>query len=225
MKRTETHTITAIITLKSGTRIGGSDDVLQIGGTDQTCIKDPATGKPYIPGSSLKGKMRASLEKSHGANNGEKPSREGPIARVFGPHFNQQHQEGPTRIRVHDALLIGDFALELKTESVNNRLTGTAMHPRTLERVTPGSQFQLQIDFDVYDLDKDFDYTDLFEKKTHTGKNAILNIINDGIELLCQSGIGSATSRGSGQIDITDVQLKTPPRRPRLQLPEDGEPK
>lgn len=219
MKRLETHTLTATLTLLSGARIGGSDDMLQIGGTDLTCIKDPATGKPYIPGSSLKGKMRSALEKSTGSAEGMNPSKRGPIARVFGPHFDARHQEGPTRIRVHDAQLLPDstFALELKTESVNNRQTGTAMHPRTLERIAPGARFQLRIDFDVYDMDDNFEYSDL-DKKKHKGREAILAIINDGLDLLCQSGIGSGTSRGYGQIEITDDKLEPARRRPRLRF-------
>lgn len=222
MKRIETHTLTAVITLTSGARIGGSDDVLQIGGTDLTCIKDPTTGKPYLPGSSLKGKMRSALEKNTGTANNDKPSREGPIARVFGPHFNANHQEGPTRIRVHDAPLISEFALELKTESVNNRQSGTAMHPRTLERVAPGARFKLRIDFDVYDIDSNFEYKDLFEKKTHKGRDFILNVINDGLDLLQQSGIGSGTSRGYGQLEISDIKLEPPKRSPRLRFPSDA---
>jgi CRISPR-associated protein Csm3 len=224
MKRIETHTITSIITLISGARIGGSDDVLQIGGTDLTCIKDPASGKPYIPGSSLKGKMRSALEKSTGTAEGIQPSKRGPIARVFGPHFDVRHQEGPTRIRVHDAQLLpgSEFTLELKTESVNNRETGTAMHPRTLERVAPGARFGLRIDFDVYDIDAGFKYTDLFDKKQHAGREAILAIINDGLELLCQSGIGSGTSRGYGQIEITGDKLQSPKCRPRISFPTDA---
>lgn len=216
MKRLESHTITATITLVSGARIGGSDDVLKIGGTDLTCIKDPVSGRPYLPGSSLKGKMRSALEKAHGAAERNQPSKRGPVARVFGPHFDPKHNEGPTRIRVHDAPLQGDFALELKTESINDRQTGTAMHPRTLERVAPGATFQLRIDFDVYDIDSDFKYEDLVEKKPHQGRGAILAVINDGLDLLCQAGIGAGTSRGYGQIEITGDKLEPARHRPRL---------
>jgi CRISPR-associated protein Csm3 len=224
MKRIETHTITGTITLTSGARIGGSDDVLQIGGTDLTCIKDPVSGKPYLPGSSLKGKMRSALEKSTGTAEGIQPSKRGPVARVFGPHFDMRHQEGPTRIRVHDAQLIPgwEFTLELKTESVINRETGAAMHPRTLERVAPGARFALRIDFDVYDIDAGFKYTDLFDKKPHVGREAILAIINDGLDLLCQAGIGSGTSRGYGQIEITGDKLEPPRRRPRISFPAEA---
>jgi CRISPR-associated protein Csm3 len=228
MKRIETHTLSATLTLLSGARIGGSDDVLQIGGTDLTCIKDPATDKPYIPGSSLKGKMRSALEKSldlFSGNYRDEPSASGPIARVFGPHKNAKHQEGPTRIRVHDAQLMPgcEFTLELKTESVNNRKTGTAMHPRTLERVAPGARFALRIDFDVYDMDQNFEYTDLIDKKNHAGREAILAIINDGLDLLCQTGIGSGTSRGYGQLEISDDKLERPKRRPHIGFADEAD--
>lgn len=51
------------IKLKTGMRIGGSTSGLKIGGVDLNVITDP-WGKPYIPGSSLKGKMRSLIEKA-----------------------------------------------------------------------------------------------------------------------------------------------------------------
>lgn len=50
---------------KTGLRIGGSKEVLEVGGVDLPVIKDPF-GVPYIPGSSLKGKMRTLLELKDG---------------------------------------------------------------------------------------------------------------------------------------------------------------
>jgi CRISPR-associated protein Csm3 len=55
-----THTYT--LTLQTGLHIGGSKDGLKIGGIDSSVVKHPLTGAPYIPGSSIKGKMRALLE-------------------------------------------------------------------------------------------------------------------------------------------------------------------
>ena len=46
----------------TGLHIGAQREVSEIGGIDNPVIKDPVTGLPYIPGSSLKGRMRSLLE-------------------------------------------------------------------------------------------------------------------------------------------------------------------
>ncbi|WP_297499767.1 type III-A CRISPR-associated RAMP protein Csm3, partial [Thermococcus sp.] len=46
----------------TGLHIGSQRDVSEIGGIDNPVIKDPHTGLPYIPGSSLKGKLRSLFE-------------------------------------------------------------------------------------------------------------------------------------------------------------------
>lgn len=51
------------IRLLTGLHIGGSESDLSIGGVDSVVIRNGIDGKPYIPGSSLKGKMRCLLEK------------------------------------------------------------------------------------------------------------------------------------------------------------------
>ena len=53
------------IKAETGLYLGGSTVGLDIGGVDSAVIKD-AEGKPYIPGSSLKGKMRSLSEKAEG---------------------------------------------------------------------------------------------------------------------------------------------------------------
>lgn len=50
------------IIVQTGLHIGSGDDKVQIGGVDSAIIKDPITKLPYIPGSSLKGKIRCLLE-------------------------------------------------------------------------------------------------------------------------------------------------------------------
>jgi len=57
--------ITGKIKAETALHIGGSKTGIDIGGVDNPVIKDHE-GKPYIPGSSLKGKMRSLLEKSEG---------------------------------------------------------------------------------------------------------------------------------------------------------------
>ncbi|NJE13346.1 type III-A CRISPR-associated RAMP protein Csm3 [Thermococcus sp. LS2] len=46
----------------TGLHIGAQREVSEIGGVDGPVIKDPITGLPYIPGSSLKGRLRSLLE-------------------------------------------------------------------------------------------------------------------------------------------------------------------
>ena len=50
------------IRLKTGLHIGAQRETMEIGGIDNPVIKDPITGQPYIPGSSLKGKLRVAME-------------------------------------------------------------------------------------------------------------------------------------------------------------------
>jgi len=57
--------ITGKIKAETALHIGGSKTGIDIGGVDNTVIKDHQ-GKPYIPGSSLKGKMRSLLAKAEG---------------------------------------------------------------------------------------------------------------------------------------------------------------
>jgi CRISPR-associated protein Csm3 len=50
----------------TGLRVGAASSGLDIGGVDQPVLRDPITDQPYVPGSSLKGKLRSLLTKAHG---------------------------------------------------------------------------------------------------------------------------------------------------------------
>ena len=60
--------ITGTIEVKTGLSIGGNSVGLEIGGADKVVVRNPITNQPYIPGSSLKGKMRSLLEKIEKGN-------------------------------------------------------------------------------------------------------------------------------------------------------------
>ena len=55
--------LTSTLIIKTGLHIGGGGENLDIGGLDKPIIRDPITQYPYIPGSSLKGKLRSILER------------------------------------------------------------------------------------------------------------------------------------------------------------------
>lgn len=211
MKLQKIRVIKGIIHCETGLHIGGSQDEIEIGGVDLPVIKHPLTREPYIPGSSLKGKMRSQLEKKYGKimENGE-PCGCGQvdclICRVFGPHKNTRHSLGPTRILVRDSSLTektrqyfknlaaekGISYLEKKTENIINRLKGTAEHPRTQERVPEGTEFDFEIAVQIFDIDNE--------------KN-IINFIKEGLMLVEQTYLGGYGSRGSGKVRFENLTL------------------
>ncbi|MBI5653130.1 MAG: type III-A CRISPR-associated RAMP protein Csm3 [Chloroflexi bacterium] len=188
----------------TGLRVGGSKESIEIGGLENTIIRHPINDLPYIPGSSIKGKMRSLLEHKYGkmTDKGE-PCGCGQcmICRVFGPHKNTKHDLGPTRIIVRDSKLTqkskdeletaqkekGVFFAEVKTENLVNRRTGTAEHPRTQERVPEGAQFDFEIALRVFEGDEE---------------NAVIAFVKEGLDLLQQDYLGGSGSRGYGKVKL-----------------------
>lgn len=209
MKKLDCHEIAGVIHCLSGLRIGGSDELLQIGGTDLTCIKHPVTLQPYIPGSSIKGKMRSELEQREGRLNGYEPcgcaNDNCLVCRIFGPHKKAKHELGPSRIIVRDAQLKGGGETELKSENVIDRKTGTALHPRKVERVVAGSEFTLRVGVQVWDLDANVTYGG------KTGGDALIEFVKFGLRSLQQTGLGSGISKGSGEIRFDALTLRGQP--------------
>ena len=203
-KLTGYRLIEGVITCETGLRIGGSTESIEIGGMENPIIRHPITDEPYIPGSSLKGKVRSLLELKHGrvSPTGE-PCGCGQcmICRVFGPHKNPRHKLGPTRILVRDAALTdeskawlekaredrGLFYAEVKTENIVNRLTGTAEHPRTIERVPADTEFKFEIAVRLFEDDDEAQ---------------IMSLIQEGLDLLQQDYLGSSGSRGYGKVKL-----------------------
>lgn len=217
MKKINHYVLRGTIELLSGMNIGGSDDMLQIGGVDRTGIRDPATLRPYIPGSSLKGRMRSCLEKARGTDGREpcKCARDHcPVCRIFGPYQKADHQLGPTRIIVRDAPLVGEFTIENKTESTNKRDTGGAYNPRTVERVAPGARFALEIAMQEYDIDNDFKYRDADDKEVK-GRDALWAVVMHALDLLEQTGIGAGTGKGYGKVKIETQPIEKATRSRR----------
>ena len=199
------YLITGTITALSGLHIGGNDAGLSIGSPDATVIKDPVSGKPYIPGSSLKGKMRSLIElregtlgnRKHGAvSHGPTEHKDALAAQLFGTASNDENQR-PSRIIVRDAHLLptkeGDpdySVVEIKTEVLIDRITAKAM-PRTMERVPAGAQFGLDIVLNVFEEDPKDYIMDVF---------AALQLVQDDY-------LGGKGSRGSGQIQFRIEQV------------------
>ena len=190
----------------TGLHIGGSKDKMEIGGVDSPVVRDPVTRQPYIPGSSLKGKMRMLLEYATGnveqsgdVHNCAKA--DCPVCRIFGSSAAEERKCGPTRLLVRDAhpddTTIGlwdkmDSELlfaEMKSENYLNRITSAA-NPRFLERVVKGSKFDLEMVYGMYDVDDGQDDLEFFKH------------VRTSLLLLEQSALGGNGSRGYGHIEF-----------------------
>jgi CRISPR-associated protein Csm3 len=197
------------IELLDGMRIGGASGGLEIGGVDPNlmALKDPVNGQPYIPGSSLKGKLRSTLEKQHGLGEKGKPCGCGqsgcPVCPVFGAHMNTD--AGTSRLTVRDARFTPEYlaqwqqrvaeglpVLETKTENIIHRERGVAEHPRTQERVPAGAVFGAEMVLRVFEKDND---TEMLKNL----KNALAVIQRF-------DSLGAGGSRGSGRIRIRNFR-------------------
>ena len=216
MKKIDYHEIKTIIYCQSGLRIGTEEDLLQIGAVDRPCIKHPVTLQPYIPGTSIKGKMRCELEQRLGklAGGGTEPcgcaAKDCLICRVFGPHKRQNHELGPTRIVVRDATCVRGGETEVKCENTIDRKNGAALNPRPVERVVSGSEFLLRIGIQIWDLDEQVAYKNK-NQQAHKGSAAMVEFIKDGLRAVQETGLGSAVSKGSVEIEFRQLTLDGAP--------------
>ena len=206
MRRTGIHRITFTVRCESGLHIGGSQDELKIGGSDNPVVK--SNDKPYIPGSSLKGKMRAEMEKQVGKQRGNDPCGcdNCEVCRLFGSHSNKKSL-GPSRIIVRDGRLTAGGETEDKNENVVNRQTGAAQHPRSNERVVEGSEFGMTIILQVFDADDEFSYTSWQGGDERQGGEALQAVLADSLKLVEMTGLGGGTSRGSGAVSLHNFQI------------------
>jgi len=202
----------------TGLHIGGSKTALDIGGIDLNVIKT-AAGVPYIPGSSLKGKLRAMLAREEGSK--ELQTDSDTIKEIFGESPTKENPEGRiTRLIVRDAFLYidhfekekenGEFTeLELdytegKWENTINRKTGTAGNPRQIERVPAGAIFKFELIYDIYD-DVLKDHSDELNLSTIENLKHIKEI-KKAMRLLEDDYLGGSGSRGYGKIEFLNVK-------------------
>lgn len=190
--------INTTITLLTGMHIGGSKENVEIGGIDNPVIKLASKGdQPYIPGSSLKGKMRCLLEQVAGA---VKVGDDTEVNNMFGTIKGTTQ---PSKIIVRDAYLT-EKSLELfknspsldmpytenKFENTIDRVKGVAEHPRQTERVPAGAEFAVEFVINVWDDDN--------EKE-------LLQMLEHGIALIESDYLGGSGSRGYGQVKFGEL--------------------
>jgi CRISPR-associated protein Csm3 len=214
MQLEEIKEIRGKIILKSGLHIGAGDMEMKIGGVDNPVIKHPHTMEPYIPGSSLKGKVRSLLEMRSGLmakTKGEplsvktlndcKDDTEKEICKkilkLFGASGAETDPElGPTRASFADCPMNKEWRekalekhlafTEVKSENRINRIEGTAKDPRFIERVPSGAEFDFCVTL----------------KKLRKNEADLEEFLIKGLKLLQMDTLGGSGSRGYGRIEF-----------------------
>lgn len=217
------------IEAKTGLHIGGNTGELDIGGIDNPVIRNAFNRQPYIPGSSLRGKMRGLLDRHFGKDLNKPVGRDVrvnesktpgeyytcPINQVFGVAPTQQlrGKTMPTRLLVRDTYLTEDSLAilnkadtdtdftEIKTEVAIDRITSAAT-PRQQERVPSGAKFgPFQIVHSLY-TQHGTDHDNELQDEVE-----LFDTVLKGMELLQDDYLGGSGSRGSGQIAFENLTM------------------
>lgn len=203
----------------TGLHIGGNSVGMAIGGADAVVVRNPLNNEPYIPGSSLRGKMRSLLERvrgQEGANQnpegGFSVGKNGALAgkdastwlgKLFGVAADEDAKE-PTRLIVRDAPLTRassealkkapntDMPMtEVKTEVWIDRITSAA-NPRQIERVPAGAEFQFELVLTLLEGDD---------------KEHFLKLVFEGLRLVEADALGGKGTRGYGRVKFQVDEL------------------
>lgn len=184
----------------TGMHIGGSSAFSAIGAVDSPVVRDPYTGLPIVPGSSLKGKLRTLLARSLCQDIENMPDLSADDARIL-RLFGSAEPVRRSRLQFADAFLTNAEALsnkgvrvtEVKTENTISRANAQAT-PRQIERVIAGAVFAVSIVYDVTDpaqVEED------------------LALLAKGMKLLQWDYLGGHGSRGSGRVSLKNFALKS----------------
>ncbi len=219
--------IKGYIYLKSGLHIGGNKDTMHIGGIDNPVIKNPITNLPYIPGSSLKGKMRFLLEHYYGlVKSGDIPGiketgqtgwKENMIAKMFGHLEHKDTETHPTRVIFRDGNLIGAIGLgsPLSPEDINRDITGIerrincefveAKTEVCIDRLKGSAKDKSLRTIERVPAGTVFDFEIGLKMFAGDDENLFVQILKEGLKLLENDALGGSGSRGSGRIRFFDL--------------------
>ena len=207
--------------LVTGLHIGAGSEELHIGGIDNPIVKHPYTNQPYIPGSSLKGKMRSMLEWKAGVVSeckGQPVSAKVlatlpnakkiialQIAQLFGISGDANGDKedwatklGPTRLSFWDCHLTKEWLDERKEQQQNHT---EAKSENTIDRITGVASNPRQTERVPSGAKFAFKLT--IRQLDGDSNKALLSTVFAGLKLLELDGIGGSGSRGYGKIKFT----------------------
>ncbi|MBK9496382.1 MAG: type III-A CRISPR-associated RAMP protein Csm3 [Xanthomonadales bacterium] len=222
MKLTAIQKLIGTLELVSGLHIGSGNNEMHIGGTDNPVIKNPLTREPYIPGSSIKGKVRSLLEWELGVvgMTDGKPLGFKDIAkldekdrvvaknilRLFGgaPEGSGADEKlireiGPTRLAFWDCALERSWVEQM--QSRNLPLTETKAE-NIIDRIRGGAEQPRTTERVPATARFDFNLT----LRKHDNEDLLPTVLR-GLKLLELTGLGGSGSRGYGKVHFATLSI------------------
>ena len=195
--------LAATLRLKSGLHIGTGEKVER--GEPLPVMSSSRTGLPYIPGSSLKGKMRCLFEMTYGRNETDPKDGGSPcwcgkcqICLLFGSGSSKNTAE-PTRLIFRDSFLskqsaelLEKIGLEekpgVRIDRTSGKAASGALFP--MKRIPEGCEFDLEVSARVFESDN---------------VNSLRQWLEMGLFLMEQDALGGSGTRGSGYVEFDNI--------------------
>lgn len=216
------------LTCETGLHIGAGKGALEIGGADNPVIKD-AFGMPYIPGSSLRGRIRALLEQALGMavpnelvylskrkgqevriHQSDRPDDE--VCLLFGRNPGRMEKAGgdaadhgsatPARLAVYDAPLVAESITPQMRENLDDELTEVKSE-NAVDRITSQANPRTLERVPAGARFKVRMVLDILCAED----NALPPRVIEGMRMLEDDSLGGGGSRGSGRVKFSDLRL------------------
>ena len=225
MKLKRISKLTGIIELQTGLHIGSGDAEMRIGGVDNPVIRNPVNNQPYIPGSSLKGKMRHLMEWRAGVVQAAKgaPLAFGHLApmddalkaeaenilKLFGgapqsdADFAVIQRIGPARLSFWDCALSKAWIEDIEELRNELPLLTEIKAENSIDRIKGVAISPRQMERVPAGARFDFNLT----IQTHEGDNpqTLRSDILVGLQLVELTGLGGSISRGYGKVRFMNL--------------------
>src|ERR1044071_3088440 len=213
---------------ETGLHVGAGKGSLEIGGSDNPVVKD-SHGRPYVPGSSLRGKLRSLLEQSSGMavpaelvflsrrkgqevriHQSDRPDDEicllfgrspGRMERVKGETL-EASQATPARLAVFDAPLDPDSITPQMRENLDDELTEVKSE-NAIDRITSQANPRTM---ERVPAGARFRARLVMDVLCEEDAPLFLRVL-EGLRLLEDDALGGGGSRGSGRVRFADLRL------------------
>lgn len=213
---------------ETGLHVGAGKGSLEIGGSDNPVVKD-AFGRPYVPGSSLRGKMRALLEQSSGLtvpselvylskrkgqevriHQSDRPDDDicllfgrnpGRMERVSGDTL-ESNQASPARLAVYDAPLDPDSITAQMRENLDDELTEVKSE-NSIDRITGQANPRT---LERVPAGARFRVRLVMDVLCEEDAPLFARVL-EALRLLEDDALGGGGSRGSGRVRFSNLKL------------------